>query len=245
MVEEEIPGYKYNTENMKSLAGCINSVHDLMGMVIMEEAPKDGKDADDVSIYYDSTGDKLFKRKHTTYEYIDISDEEEMAKNKIEKDANLLVYYEPKDEGLLSYKKGTYYLKDSLDNYWQENGDEPDESRNYYTVQGTPAPLEEKYIKDKWFYEDANGNYIKAVEEEAVEGRQYVIPKFENKEFTWYRPGSYFYSTTKPEDGKATSVDIYWTRTATGSSDPDKEFNDLAYNSSYTYWGIDGIDIGT
>jgi hypothetical protein len=242
MVEEDSSGYRYNDENTKSLAGCINSVHDLMGMVIMEEAPKDGKDADDVSIYYDSKGDKLFKRKHTTYEYIDISNAEEIENNKIEKDANLLIYYEPKNEGLLLYEKENYYLKDGLNNYWREDNNEPDESRNYYTLTPKSVPLEEKYKKDTWWYKDSNDNYIKAVEEDSINNKQYVIPTFEeNKIFTWYKPGSYFYSTTKPEDGNPESVTIRWTKIAVGEN----EFNDIKYNSSYTYWGIDGVDIGT
>ena len=43
MVEEGGSGYKFDKENANSLAGCINSVHDLMGMIIMEESVADAK----------------------------------------------------------------------------------------------------------------------------------------------------------------------------------------------------------
>ena len=66
---------KYNKASVNTLAGCINSVHDLMGMII---TPRQGIDnlgniegLDDNLIYYDTLGGKYY-RKHLTYDYEEI-----------------------------------------------------------------------------------------------------------------------------------------------------------------------------
>lgn len=66
---------KYNKASVNTLAGCINSVHDLMGMII---TPRQGIDnlgnvdgLDDNLIYYDTLGGKYY-RKHLTYDYDEI-----------------------------------------------------------------------------------------------------------------------------------------------------------------------------
>lgn len=66
---------KYNKASVNTLAGCINSVHDLMGMII---SPRQGlanfgdpEGLDDSLIYYDTLGGKYY-RKHLTYDYEEI-----------------------------------------------------------------------------------------------------------------------------------------------------------------------------
>lgn len=66
-------GYKYNTAPINTLAGVINSTHDLMGMILVEsDAPMNGEEtirnADFGKIYY-FTRDEKFCRKHKTYTY--------------------------------------------------------------------------------------------------------------------------------------------------------------------------------
>lgn len=82
----------YNTANVNTLAGCINSVHDLMGMIIQpyntfKEMQKNITNNDDDTIYFDVNDNKYYRRdmKYTytplaanayTYERIDLSEGE-------------------------------------------------------------------------------------------------------------------------------------------------------------------------
>lgn len=86
------PRNYYNTANVNTIAGCINSVHDLMGMIIQPyntfDAMKQNiNNNDDDTIYFDVSNDKYYRRdmKYTytplaasayTYERIDLSEGE-------------------------------------------------------------------------------------------------------------------------------------------------------------------------
>lgn len=86
------PRNYYNTANVNTIAGCINSVHDLMGMIIQPyntfDAMKENiTNNDDDTIYFDISNDKYYRRdmKYTytplaasayTYERIDLSEGE-------------------------------------------------------------------------------------------------------------------------------------------------------------------------
>lgn len=86
------PRNYYNTANVNTIAGCINSVHDLMGMIIQpyntfDEMKKNITNNDDDTIYFDVSNDKYYRRdmKYTytplaasayTYERIDLSEGE-------------------------------------------------------------------------------------------------------------------------------------------------------------------------
>ena len=86
------PRNYYNTANVNTIAGCINSVHDLMGMIIQPyntfDAMKENiNNNDDDTIYFDVSNDKYYRRdmKYTytplaasayTYERIDLSEGE-------------------------------------------------------------------------------------------------------------------------------------------------------------------------
>lgn len=91
----EVQGYPkdyYNTANVNTIAGCINSVHDLMGMIIQPyntygAMERNIVNNDDDTIYFDRTGNKYYRRdmKYTytplaanayTYERIDLSEGE-------------------------------------------------------------------------------------------------------------------------------------------------------------------------
>lgn len=91
----EAQGYPknyYNTANVNTVAGCINSVHDLMGMIIQPyntygAMEKNIVNNDDDTIYFDRNGNKYYRRdmKYTytplpassyTYERIDLSEGE-------------------------------------------------------------------------------------------------------------------------------------------------------------------------
>lgn len=70
----EGPGYDLVPSEVDTLAGCINSVHDLMGMIIVGDAEELGNDASGLDseaiYYYPNSG--TFKRKHEGFEYTEV-----------------------------------------------------------------------------------------------------------------------------------------------------------------------------
>ena len=78
LVEEDANGYGYDLTpaEVDTLAGCINSVHDLMGMIIVDnsDALIDDSNLQDVDsgaiYYYPNSGS--FKRKHEGFEYTEV-----------------------------------------------------------------------------------------------------------------------------------------------------------------------------
>ena len=51
-------GFTYSQKEMSTLAGCINTAHDLMGMIIInqDEFPENLDELDDDKIYYNRNG---------------------------------------------------------------------------------------------------------------------------------------------------------------------------------------------
>lgn len=190
MVEDGTSGYKYNSKNANSLAGCINSVHDLMGMIIMEESVEDPRDADANSIYYNNKTGK-FERKHTTYTY-----------KEVESVSDENTFEEVLGVDLLKWEENKYYYKDSLKNYFLETSTKPDKSRNYYDPKFNEQSLTPKYIQYKWWYKDGL-NYMFGNEKEAKPNTDYYEVNREASSFTWYKKETYFYKEclpTEPED---------------------------------------------
>ena len=70
----EISGFEYDTVGIDTIAGCINSVHDLIGMIIVND--KDGKLAPE-----DALVNRIYYRngqywiKDLTYDYVPVSNE--------------------------------------------------------------------------------------------------------------------------------------------------------------------------
>lgn len=136
LIKKEANGfYTYNPNKVNTIAGAINSVHDLMGMIIVGGQDQNGKDTivwpaqDQLQSFIDGLNenyiylkDNKFYRKHKTYkiEPIDSS----TIKN--------LKVYEPVDIKDWNNNSQHYYYKDSD-----------------YT--GTPG-----YILDKKYYSDRN-----------------------------------------------------------------------------------------
>lgn len=187
MVEVGGTGYKFDKENANSLAGCINSVHDLMGMIIMEQSVTDPKDADSNSIYYNSEKG-IFERKHTTYTYTEVPSVEDKY-----------TYEKKPGADLLKWEPGQYYYKDSLENYFVDKGEKPDLSRNYYSIQIDEQSLTPEYIQNKWWYKEGN-NYQFGDEKEVKENTVYYILNEEGSHRRWYKKNQYFYKEIKPSD---------------------------------------------
>lgn len=71
LIKETSKGYGYEPNEVETLAGAINSVHNLMGMIIAEKDNLSDSDIQDLNedyIYY-LTDDKKFYRKHKTYTF--------------------------------------------------------------------------------------------------------------------------------------------------------------------------------
>lgn len=71
LIKETSKGYGYEPNEVETLAGAINSVHNLMGMIIAEKVNLSDSDIQDLNedyIYY-LTDDKKFYRKHKTYTF--------------------------------------------------------------------------------------------------------------------------------------------------------------------------------
>lgn len=128
---------------INTIAGCINSVHDLMGMIIESGldlmGPKD-------RIYYDQAT-KKFYIKDTVYKYTPITDLNESVP---------LVY---KEIALKDFNKTNLYIKKS-NNYME--ADKYNENTAYYTITNTEEvqldPL--NYESKSFYYMDDNGNYL-------------------------------------------------------------------------------------
>lgn len=106
----------YNTTEVNTVAGAINSVHDLMGMIITSSATKANLEnsMDSLSMdrlyYAKDTGE--YYRKKKVYEYTEISNDE------IQK-GSLDSFYDKVDNGLIDFKK-TYLSGDKPTVYYQD-----------------------------------------------------------------------------------------------------------------------------
>ena len=184
MIEEGTSGYEYNPTNANSLAGCINSVHDLMGMIIRKTDVIDAKDADENLIYYNDKNN-IFERKHTTYDYTEVDSIKDNYSYEVKNGSDLL-----------KWENNKYYYLDSLENYIIDNSETPTVSRNYYNiVSSSSVDLTPEYISNKWWRLD-NKNYVKATEKEAKEETAYYeVDEGVIKNAYWYIKGDYLYRT--------------------------------------------------
>lgn len=72
-----IDGDEYNTAQVDTIAGAINTAHDLLGMIISSNTTEELSNPDELDnnrIYYDSERHQYF-RKHKTYEYTEVPDD--------------------------------------------------------------------------------------------------------------------------------------------------------------------------
>ena len=146
-------GYNFNYDNIQTLAGTINSVHDLMGMIIKEVSITDFNDSEAIDqlesgyIYYNKL-DKKFYRKTVDYTY----DETGV----IWRTANGGPYYAETNVTADNYLSNTYYI--------DKNGEKVPDTENafqagvtYYTKQiepgaKIPISLITDYEPNKYYY---------------------------------------------------------------------------------------------
>lgn len=146
-------GFEYDVEKVETLAGCINSVHDLMGMIISDEQNVSKDDALVNRIYYGSYDEKRpdykgYFIKERTFEILN--------------DKELIT--EPID--LKDFSQQVYYFKDNENYYLETTGYHS--GNVYYPLTEDNIELKTLYKLDyepnKYYYLKDN-NYILAVEE--------------------------------------------------------------------------------
>lgn len=164
-----IPKNYYNTANVNTVAGCINSVHDLMGMIIQpynnfETLQKDITNNDDDTIYFNKTDNKYYRRdmKYTytklpddSYEYIRI----DLSEGEFKPD----LYYVKSGSNYVvasgKYNKDLeYYVRQLVAKEgYEEVKVQPFDGRKYYYINnladgGKDFISELEYHRDKQYY---------------------------------------------------------------------------------------------
>lgn len=194
MFELADDGYKFNQNNGKSVAGCINSIHDLMGMIIVSDV-NDVEIADTDKIYYGNLVEKNEKGyyiKEKTYEYDPIEDEKELE--------DYIKSIEPVE--LTQFEANKYYTKNN-NGYALVTTSQYKEGTNYYTLGIEDIDLDGTYAPDKYFYLDGPTlNYVKDLEELPNENIQYYDIEFTPLENKFYHPGPHI----ENEDGTFTGL---------------------------------------
>ena len=128
-------GFTYNPGDVETIAGCINSVHDLMGMIVKHDNNITAESADANKVYF-KNGEYLFKEK--TYEYT-------LANGK-----------EPYREITLGdvYSADKYYTKNANDDYFISNDIEALEGVHYHNITPTVANIGPKWQSGRYYYQN-------------------------------------------------------------------------------------------
>ena len=180
-------GYQYDVNNIETLAGCINSVHDLMGMIV-DDKPVDAQSAEDNRIYWDNQK-QIFVRKKKQYEYSELPFEAYTHRliNGINED-NYLPY--------------TYYFKGAQEGEWV-----PDDfgvyqsGKEYYG-----RMISSNYLKtnkmcsfepNKYYYANGKHYNLETNNTFANDKKYFIISLDESQVFNFtevYRKNKYYYS---------------------------------------------------
>lgn len=205
---EDGSGFEYRVKEVNTLAGCINSVHDLMGMIITNNKKLSTETEEEYQerisldnsvtnrIYFGAYGEdptyKSFYIKHPTYKYIKATEPSIVPKPDL-KDFNAKKYY--------IFDNNNYYLQ--LDGY--------DSGNHYYLLEDKITEVKlhyEDYEPGKFYYED-DGSYILSMEPHPDDNKTYysIDPSF--KEAVDSSQGQFFFPTDEEYYNKyfATSLE--------------------------------------
>ena len=151
MVSLRPSGFGYNPEYTETIVGTINSVHDLMGMIV-STMPKNNNINDALidRIYYDETNGKYYI-KDLIYERITEND------GKIK-------------ESMIDFIPGQYFSKDDNNYYYQEKYQLGNKYYELIKDQENPNVKQVKLYEEPWEYkkyyiQDENENYIRIDED--------------------------------------------------------------------------------
>lgn len=174
-------GFDYDEDTyISTVAGAINSVHDLMGQFVITSAgiPENGLDKADEMIYY-NLQDGKFYRKFITYDY-DIKTDLGAITND-EKYALI--------GNLINYEKNKYWVNREAENYYLSTMDNFYDFRNYYNITKEEQTLSFEYKKQDLYYKDGY-SYIQESADSPISGRNY-------KNITPTTVTTYFYEQGK------------------------------------------------
>ena len=169
-------GFEYDTESVKTLAGSINSVHDLMGMIITEHKPKQKDETEEKYKARIDVNNSLINRIY--FGHLDESDPN--YKGYFIKD---LTYTNP-EEGVLEDEETLMDLKDfkdkdyyylNNDNYYYEDSGYHFGNKYYDLSEAVEAInlASQEYRPKLYYYKDKSGNYILETAELPDENKSY------------------------------------------------------------------------
>lgn len=206
-------GFEYKPDQVNTLAGCINSVHDLMGMIITDDKDKklDIKDALTNRIYY---RDGKYYIKDLKYEYKPVPD------NAIE------------IPNMAQFSENNYYKNN--DNYYKEQKGYQHGNRYFELISGEEIIekqlAEENWEPGKYWYKDANNNYILDDNTQPDENQEYYKINNKNPEsvITVDHKKLYFFPNA-------------YSDTVFNELFPTSEWveNDIVKGNGLFYWGTD------
>ncbi len=154
LIHENEDGFSYSVDELETLAGCLNSVHDLMGMIVKEEkADYDATNADGDKIYYGEFKEDLGKRyyiKEENYQYVPFTEEEWQE------------YVEGRNGvGLIQFEKNVYHTQSS-NGFNLVTVNRFDKLNSYYLLDFEEVELDGSYEPNKYYYAvyDENENLL-------------------------------------------------------------------------------------
>lgn len=226
--EKDGTGFEYDPEQTETLAGAINSVHDLMGMIIIDEDP-DIEDALINKIYYTdptNSNKKGFYYKNLTYQYdknqtpgkqiVSLKDFSlqdyyyKVGKNYcLEKNGYIRgnKYYTFLDGNIveqpltdITYKPNTFFYLDGQ--YKLDSADTPTENRIYYTIKENESPITVDFKNIMFFPTDINYYNQFINEGEGVENKDRKSLFYFDSEEGIYRPFKLGQEKTKDMEDK-------------------------------------------
>ena len=172
--------YSVSTDKVETIAGCINSVHDLMGMIIETNPPAEAKNAESNKIYLK---DGLFYMKGLSYKYNSLELDKDTDINFDE--INGFNAYEP--VALRDFSKGPYFQaqinpainpeeSEIIEDYLQATGNYI-EGADYYSVTTEDVSFTDVYEPDKYYYQSEEDPtlWIKENSEKPQKGIAYYL----------------------------------------------------------------------
>lgn len=217
----------FNKAATQTIAGCINSVHDLMGMIIqpystMDELKKDINSNVDDTIYY-CAGDNNYYRKDLNYEYT------ELPKSSFA--------YEQIQVSEGEFRPNLFFVKDSSGNYVKAEGTY-NENQTYYVKK---LAADAQFKNAGTLTDFSKGNYYYKEKVSNVSKPDYILDK------NYYPNKQYYTLDTDKIDGTITVLGdeftpgVYYIKSkkADGTTEYSLDFN--SYNSDTTYYAIEEL----
>lgn len=203
-------GYTYNSNGINTIAGSINSVHDLMGRIIVNDPPPDGtiKSANTSKIYYgaynsDISDSKGFYFKDKTYELQSFEDaginpDEYVGKRN---------YYD-----LTQFLPNTYYTYSNR-NFYLDRSTVPTEGTPYFKL-GEPIKVPLKQWQPEITEIDPDGNKItvKKYSYYKNENLDYIKDKSEwpDQNKTYYQITTTKITNPNPKEKNEEIIKFFW-----------------------------------